>query len=157
MIAPSLEFVGEGRDLEQLNVGFLSVVEYPEWLSKVVYVTKKDRKMRVYVDFWDLNKASPKDDFPFPHIDILVDSMIGHSMLSFMNGFFGYSQILMDPKDMEKTSFITKWGTYCWFVPNWCLNWFMSSQWSLTVVPFDTCPASVPWLWSSEGSNQQNL
>ena len=51
MIAPSLEFVGEGRDLEQLNVGFLSVVEYPEWLSKVVYVPKKDRKMRVYVDF----------------------------------------------------------------------------------------------------------
>ena len=43
-----------------------------------------------------------------------------------------------------------------WYVPNWCLNWFMSSQWSLTVVPFDLCPASVPWLWSS-GSNQQNL
>ena len=47
--------------------------------------------MRVCVDFQDLNKASPKDDFPLPHIDILVDSTAGHSMLSFMDGFSGYS------------------------------------------------------------------
>ena len=64
--------------------------------------------MRVYVDFRDLNKANPKNDFPFPYIDMLVDSMRGHSMLSFMDGFFGYNQILMALEDMEKTSFITK-------------------------------------------------
>ena len=64
--------------------------------------------MRVCVDFQDLNKTSPKDDFPLPHIDTLVDSTTGHSMLSFMDGFFGYSQVLMAPKDMEKTSFITE-------------------------------------------------
>ena len=78
------------------------MVEYPEWLANVVLVPKKDGKVIVCVDFRDLNKASPKDDFPLPHIDMLV----GHSMLSFMDGFFGYNQILMAPEDMEKTSFI---------------------------------------------------
>ena len=72
--------------------------------------------MRVCVDFRDLNKANPKDDFTLPHIDMLVDSTTGHSMLSFMDGFSGYNQILMAPDDMEKTSFITEWGTYCYRV-----------------------------------------
>ena len=101
---------------KQLSVGFLSVVEYPEWLANVVPVPKKDGKVRVCVDFRDLNKASPKDDFPLPHIDMLVDSTAGHPMLSFMDGFSGYNQILMAPEDMEKTSFITEWGTYCYRV-----------------------------------------
>ena len=101
---------------KQLSVGFLLVVEYPEWLDNVVPVPKKDGKVRVCVDFRDLNKASPKDDFPLPHIDMLVDSTAGHPMLSFMDGFSGYNQILMAPEDMEKTSFITEWGTYCYRV-----------------------------------------
>ena len=67
------------------------MVEYPEWLANVVPVPKKDDKVRVCVNFRDLNKASPKDDFPFPHIDMLVDSIVGHSMLSFIDGFFGYN------------------------------------------------------------------
>ena len=62
--------------------------------------------MRVCVDFRDLNKASPKDDFPLPHIDMLVDNTTGHSMLFFMEGFSGYSQILMALENMKKTSFI---------------------------------------------------
>ena len=63
-----------------------------------------------------MNKASPKDDFPLPHIDMLVDSTEGRPMLSFMDGFSRYNHILMAPKDMEKTSFITEWGTYCYRV-----------------------------------------
>ena len=59
-----------------------------------------------------LNKASPKDDFPLPHIDILVDRTAGHSMLSFMDEFSWYNQIMMAPEDMKKISFITEWGTY---------------------------------------------
>ena len=92
------------------------MVEYPEWLANVVLVPKKDDKVRVCVDFRDLNKASPKDDFPFPHIDLLVDSTVDHSMLSFMDGFSGYNQILMAPEDMKKTTFIIEWGTYCYSV-----------------------------------------
>ena len=80
---------------KQLSVGFLLVVEYPEWLANVVPVPKKDCKVRVCVDFRDLNKANPKDDFPLPHIDMLVDNTAGHPMLSFMDGFCGYNQILM--------------------------------------------------------------
>ena len=101
---------------KQLNVGFISVVEYLEWLANVVLVPKKDGKVRVCVDLRDLNKASPKDDFPLSHIDMLVDNTTGHSMLSFMDGFLGYNQILMAPEDMEKTIFITEWGTYCYRV-----------------------------------------
>ena len=76
---------------KQLSVGFLSMVEYLEWLANVIIVPKKDGNVRVCVDFRDLNKASPKDDFPLPHIDMLVDSTAGHSMLSFMDGFSRYN------------------------------------------------------------------
>ena len=93
---------------KQLSVGFLLMVEYPEWLANVVLFPKKDGNVRVYVDFRDLNKASLKDDFPLPHINMLVDSMAGYSMFSFMNWFFRYNQILMALEDMEKTFFITE-------------------------------------------------
>ena len=101
---------------KQLSVGFISVVQYLEWLANVVPVPKKDGKVRVCVDFRNLNKASLKADFPLPHIDMLVDSIAGHAMLSFMDGFSGYNQIMMAPEDREKTSFITEWGTYCYRV-----------------------------------------
>ena len=81
-------------------------------MANVVPAPKKDGKVRVCVDFRDLNKASPKDDFPLPHIDMLVDSTVVHLMLSSMDGFSGYNQIMMALEDMEKTSFITEWGTY---------------------------------------------
>ena len=67
------------------------MVEYPEWLDNVVPVPKKEDKVKVCVDFKDLNKASPKDDFSLPHIDLLVDSTARHSMLSFMDGFSRYN------------------------------------------------------------------
>ena len=76
---------------KQLNVGFLSVVEYLEWLANVVHVPKKDGKVKVCVDFRDLNKANPNDDFPLPHIDMLVDRTSRHLMLSFMDGFSRYN------------------------------------------------------------------
>ena len=101
---------------KQLNVAFLSVVEYLEWLANVVHVPKKHGKVRVCVDFRDLNKASPKDDFPLPHINMLVDSTTGHPMLSFMDGFAGYNHILMALEDLKKTYFITVWGTYFYLV-----------------------------------------
>ena len=75
-------------------------------MANVVPAPKKDDKVRICVDLRDLNKSSPKDDFPLPHIDLLVNSTAGHSMLSFMDGFLGYSQILMALEDMEKTIFI---------------------------------------------------
>ena len=68
------------------------------------------------VDYSDLNRASPKDDFPLPHIDILVDNTVQHKIFSFMDGFSGYNQIKMPAEDMEKTTFVTQWGTFCYKV-----------------------------------------
>ena len=62
---------------------------YPQWLANTVVVKKKIGKWRVYVDFTDLNKACPKDPFPMPQIDQLVDAMIGHPRMSFLNAFQG--------------------------------------------------------------------
>ena len=73
----------------------------------MVLVLKKDGKVRMCVDFQDLNKASLKDDFPLPQINILVDNTARHALLSFMDGFSGYNQIKMALEDMKKTSFIT--------------------------------------------------
>jgi len=71
-------------------------------------VPEKDDGIRVCVDFRDLNKASPNDDFPLPHNDELVDFTAGHALLSFMDGFSGYNQILMAPEDREKTALTTR-------------------------------------------------
>ncbi|XP_040940645.1 uncharacterized protein [Gossypium hirsutum] len=68
------------------------------------------------LDYRDLNKASPKDNFPLPHIDTLVDNTAGYSLFSFMDGFSGYNQIKMHSEDMEKTMFITLWETFCYKV-----------------------------------------
>ena len=68
------------------------------------------------INYRDLNTANPKDDFSLPHIDVLVDNTAGHKMLSFMDGFSGYNQIRMAEEDMEKTSFITLWGVFCYRV-----------------------------------------
>ena len=68
------------------------------------------------VDFTDLNKACPKDSFPFPRIDQLVDSTAGHKLLTFMDAFSEYNQIMMDENDQKKTSFITSRGLFCYKV-----------------------------------------
>ncbi|XP_057999317.1 uncharacterized protein LOC131178376 [Hevea brasiliensis] len=99
-----------------IEADFIEVIEYPEWLANIVPVPKKDGRVRMCVDYRDLNKATPKDDFPLPHIDVLIDSAACMAMYSFMNGFSGYNQILMDLIDKAKTAFITEWGTYCYKV-----------------------------------------
>ncbi|KAK9034176.1 hypothetical protein V6N11_050351 [Hibiscus sabdariffa] len=85
---------------KQLDAGFLQTVTYSAWVANIVPVPKKDEKVRMCVDYRDLNRASPKDNFPLPHIDTLVDNTAGHSYFSFMEGFSGYNQIKMCPDDM---------------------------------------------------------
>ena len=101
---------------KQLKVGFIKPMHQSKWIAKVVPIPKKDGKVRMCMDFRDLNKAFPKDDFLFPHIDILVDNMAGNALMSFMDGFSRYNQIKMAPKDMTKTTFTTKWGIYCYIM-----------------------------------------
>ena len=68
------------------------------------------------IDFTDLNDACPKDCYPLPRIDTLIDATAGHEMLSFKDGFSGYNQIKMDKDDTSKVSFITNFGVFCYLV-----------------------------------------
>ena len=88
--------------IKQINSGFLVTSVYPQWIANIVPVPKKDGKVRMCVDYRDLNKASPKDDFPLPHIDMLVDSTAKFKVFSFMDGFSGYNQIRIALEDMKK-------------------------------------------------------
>ena len=91
-------------------------VEYPEWLANVVLIKKANDKWRLCIDFTDVNRACPKDSFPLPRIDLIVDATASHELLGFMDAFSGYNQISMDPDDQENTSFVTGQGTYCYRV-----------------------------------------
>ena len=97
-------------------------VYYLDWLANVVMVKKANGKWRMCVDFTDLNKACPKDSYPLPRIDQLVDSTTGHKLLSFMDAFSGYNQIRMDEADQEKTSFVTSQGLFCYEVMSFGLK-----------------------------------
>jgi len=67
-------------------------------------------------DYTDLNKACPKDAYPLPSIDRLVDEAAGHKILSFLDAFSRYNQIPMYDRDVDKTTFITESANYCYQV-----------------------------------------
>ena len=98
--------------LKLKQAGAIKEVFYPEWLANTVVVKKKNGKWRVCVDFTDLNKAYPKDPFPMPWIDQLVDATVGHPRMSFLDVFQGYHQIPLATGDQEKTIFVTPTGNY---------------------------------------------
>ena len=99
-----------------LEANFIREVYYHDWLANVVMVKKSNGKWRMCVDFIDLNKACPKDSYPLPWIDTLVDSTTRHQLLSFMDAFLGYNQIKMKEADQENTSFVTSQGLFCYKV-----------------------------------------
>ena len=97
-------------------------VYYLDWLANIVLVKKVNGKLRMCVDFTDLNKACPKDSFPLPRIDQLVNSTVGHKLLTFMDTFSGYNKIKMAKEDQEKTAFIISQGLYCYKVMSFKLK-----------------------------------
>ncbi|XP_016185917.1 uncharacterized protein LOC107627603 [Arachis ipaensis] len=99
-----------------INAEFIKEIRFTTWLANVVMVRKQNDKWRMCVDFTDLNKACPKDSYPLPSIDSLVDNASGYATLSFMDAYSGYNQILMHPSDQSKTAFITDFGNYCYKV-----------------------------------------
>ena len=76
-----------------LKVSFIYPVPLMEWVSNPVAVNKKEGKIRVCTDFRDLNKACPKDNYPTPFIDQILDDYAGDEIFSFMDRFYGYNQI----------------------------------------------------------------
>ena len=67
------------------------MVHYLDWLANLIVVRKKNGKWRECINFTNLNKACPKNSFPLPHIDMLVDTTVGHELLNFMDAFSGYN------------------------------------------------------------------
>jgi hypothetical protein len=97
-----------------LDASFIRGVSYPQWLANMVMVRKKNGKWWMCIDFTDLNKYCPKDDFPLVRFDKIIDSATGYEVMALLNYFLGYHQIWLRWEDEEKTSFITPFGTYCY-------------------------------------------
>jgi hypothetical protein len=97
-----------------LSVGVIREVTYLEWLANTVMVKKANGKWRMCIDFTDLNKACPKDEFPLPRIDSLVDAAATSELMSLLDCYSEYHQIWMKKEDEPKTSFIAPSGTYCY-------------------------------------------
>ena len=99
-----------------LKAKFIREAHYPRWLANVVMVKKPNRKWRICIDYTYLNKACPKDSFPLPRIDLLVETTIKHKLFSFMDAYSGHNQICMCPEDEDKTTFTMDRGLYSYKV-----------------------------------------
>ncbi|GKV11259.1 hypothetical protein SLEP1_g22525 [Rubroshorea leprosula] len=107
------------EEVERLHkVGSIRTARYSEWLSNIVPVVKKNGKLRVCIAFWNLNLATPKDEYPMLVADLLVDGVARHRILSFMDEHSGYNQIFIAEEDISKTAFRCPGniGTYEWVV-----------------------------------------
>jgi hypothetical protein len=87
-------------------------VSLTDWVSNLVLVNNKQGMICVYVDYRDINQSCPKDNFPTPFVDQIVDDCVGSEIFSLMDGFSSYNQINILPTDQHKTSFICPWGTF---------------------------------------------
>ena len=112
---------------KQWKAKFLEMIEDTQWLANVVPVPKKDEKVWMCIDYRDLNKDCPKNDFSLPYINTLVDSAASSAMYSFMDGFSGYNQIMMVVIDKLKTSFTTEWGIYYYTVMPFVLGFMIEN------------------------------
>jgi hypothetical protein len=116
-----------------IKVGFIYPMQLTEWVSNHVPVNKKQGTIHVCMDFRDLNKAFPKDNFPTPFIDQIVDECAGCEVFSFMDGFFGYNQIQIKPEDQHKMDFICPWGTFAYRkMPFGLKNVGATFQWAMS-------------------------
>ena len=87
-------------------------IRFSNWLANLVPVRKKNGEIRICIDFRNLNKASLKDNYPLPKMDLMLQNIVGSQRMSMLDGFSGYNQILVHPEDQEKTAFTTPWGTF---------------------------------------------
>ncbi|GKV42967.1 hypothetical protein SLEP1_g50318 [Rubroshorea leprosula] len=97
-----------------LQAGFIRRVDYCEWVANPVLVKKANGKWRMCIDYTNLNDACPKDCYPMPNIDKLVEAASGNERLSLLDAYSGYHQVPMAPEDEEKTSFYAGDEIYCY-------------------------------------------
>jgi len=97
-----------------LKAKIIFPVRHSHWVSNLVPVRKKNGEIRVCIDFKNLNRSCLKDNFPLPPMEHILQSISGTTMMSFLDGFYGYNKILVYANDRLKTIFRTKWGTYAY-------------------------------------------
>jgi hypothetical protein len=109
-----------------LETNFIRLHRYAEWVSNIVLVEKKDSgKLRVCIDFQNLNRATPNDESPMPVADILINNALGNIVITFLDGNVGYNQFFMAKKYASKTTFICpgfiglfEWGVMTFSLKN---------------------------------------
>ena len=99
-----------------LDVDFIYPISNSKWVSPMVIVPKKGGEWRICVDYRELNKATKKDHFPLPLIDQVLDTLARKKYFSFLDGYSGYNQISIAPKDQDKTTFTCPWGTFAYSI-----------------------------------------
>jgi hypothetical protein len=99
-----------------LDASFIEEVHHPVWRANPVIVPKENRKLQMCIDYTNLNKACPKDPYPLPQIDQIVDSTSGCDLLSFLDAYSGFHKIQMSRQDRKHTAFVTVDGLYCYVV-----------------------------------------
>jgi hypothetical protein len=105
-----------------LDAGLIEEVHHPEWLANLVIVPKTNGKLRMCIDYTSLNKAYPKDPYPLPRIDQIVDSTSGCDLLSFLDAYSGFHQIQMSRQHRKHTAFVTVDGLYCYILMPYSLK-----------------------------------
>ncbi|KAK1626826.1 hypothetical protein QYE76_001141 [Lolium multiflorum] len=107
-----------GEEVSRLRkAGFIRELKEAEWVANPVMVPKKKTTaLRMCIDYMSLNKHCPKDHFPLPRSDQIVDSIAGCDRLSFLDAYSGYNQIKLKKEDQELTAFITPHGVFCYNV-----------------------------------------
>jgi hypothetical protein len=99
-----------------LHASFIEEVHHPVWLANLVIIPKANGKLRMCIDYTSLNKACPKDPYPLPRIDQIVDSTSECDLLSFLDAYSGFHQIQMSREDRKHTAFVTVDELYCYVV-----------------------------------------
>jgi hypothetical protein len=95
-----------------LDVGIIAPTRHSSWCSNLVVVRKKNGGIRLCIDFRNLNLACIKDNYPLPNMETLLQRVTGSKIMSMLDGFSGYNQVLVRKKDQNKTTFTTPWGTF---------------------------------------------
>ena len=109
-------------------------LRFSKWLENLVPVRKKSGEIRLCVDFRNLNQVSLKDNYPLPKMDHILQRVVGSQRMSMLDGFLGYNEVAVHPKDQEKKTFTTPWGTFmCAKMPFGLMNVGATFQWAMTI------------------------
>lgn len=101
---------------------FYIIIDYFPWICNIMPIAKPNGKIRYCTNFKNINEACPKDIFYFPNIGMIIDSIVGHEILSFMDGLLGYNKLRINNEDQHKIIFVTSWGIFYQVVMSFSLK-----------------------------------